>query len=76
MLYHYLAVTSSKDQVHLDLGFVFEVFCQKLMKSVDSHGSSSLLFVLKVMVSNFVSKDSHKVRIALIVMLPFELLWR
>ncbi len=55
-------------------GLCFEVFCQKLMKSVGSHGSSSLLFVLKLMVWNFVSKDSHKSRIALIVMLPFELL--
>jgi hypothetical protein len=34
-----------------------------------SHGSSSLLFVMKVMFRYFVS-DSHKVIIALIVVLP------
>jgi hypothetical protein len=34
-----------------------------------SHGSSSLLFVMKVMLRYFVS-DSHKVIIALIVVLP------
>jgi hypothetical protein len=36
---------------------------------VGSHGSSSLLFVMKVMVCHFVS-DSHEVMIALIVVLP------
>ncbi len=39
------------------------------MNSVGSHGSSSLPFVMKVMVCHFVS-DSHEVMTALIVMLP------
>ncbi len=39
------------------------------MKSVGSHGSSSLLFMVKGMVWHFVS-DSHKVMTAVIVMLP------
>jgi uncharacterized membrane protein YkvI len=39
------------------------------MKSVGSHGSSSLLFMMKVMVCHFVS-DSHEVMTALIVVLP------
>jgi hypothetical protein len=41
----------------------------ELMNSVGSHGSSSLLFVMKVMVCHFVS-DSHEVMTALIVVLP------
>jgi len=41
----------------------------ELMKSVGSHGSSSLLFMMKVMVCHFVS-DSHEVMTALIVVLP------
>jgi len=43
--------------------------CWELMNSVGSHGSWSLLFVMKVMVCLFVS-DSHEVMTALIVMLP------
>ncbi len=43
--------------------------CWELMNSVGSHGSSSLLFMMKVMVCHFVS-DSHEVMTALIVMLP------
>jgi hypothetical protein len=39
------------------------------MYPVGSHGSSSLPFVMKVMVCHFVS-DSHEVMTALIVMLP------
>jgi len=39
------------------------------MNSVGSHGSSSLLFMMKVMVCHFVS-DSHEVMTALIVVLP------
>ncbi len=39
------------------------------MNSVGSHGSSSLLFVMKLMVCHFVS-DSHEVMTALIVVLP------
>ncbi len=39
------------------------------MNSVGGHGSSSLLFVMKVMVCHLVS-DSHEVMTALIVMLP------
>jgi hypothetical protein len=39
------------------------------MKSVGSHNSSSLLFVVKVIVCHFVS-DSHKVMTAHIVILP------
>jgi hypothetical protein len=41
----------------------------ELMNSVGSHGSSSLPFVMKVMVCHFVS-DSHEVMTALIVVLP------
>jgi hypothetical protein len=41
----------------------------ELMNSVGSHGSSSLSFVMKVMVCHFVS-DSHEVMTALIVVLP------
>ncbi len=43
--------------------------CWELMNSVGSHGSSSLLFVMKVMVCHFVS-NSHEVMTALIVVLP------
>jgi hypothetical protein len=39
------------------------------MNLVGSHGSSSLPFVMKVMVRHFVS-DSHEVLTALIVVLP------
>jgi hypothetical protein len=39
------------------------------MKSVDSHGSSLLLFTMRVMVWHFVS-DSHKVMTVLIIGLP------
>jgi len=43
--------------------------CWELMNSVGSHGSSSLPFVVKVMVCHFVS-DSHEVMTALIFVLP------
>jgi hypothetical protein len=43
--------------------------CWELMNSVGSHGSSSLPFVMKVIVCHFVS-DSHEVMTALIVVLP------
>jgi hypothetical protein len=43
--------------------------CWELMNSVGSHGSSSLPFMMKVMVCHFVS-DSHEVMTALIVVLP------
>jgi hypothetical protein len=43
--------------------------CWELMNPVVSHGSSSLPFVMKVMVCHFVS-DSHEVMTALIVVLP------
>jgi hypothetical protein len=43
--------------------------CWELMSSVGSHGSLSLLFVMKVMVCHFVS-NSHEVMTALIVVLP------
>jgi len=43
--------------------------CWELMNSVGSHGSLSLLFMMKVMVCHFVS-DSHEVMTALIVVLP------
>ncbi len=43
--------------------------CWELMNSVGSHGSSSLPFVMKLMVCHFVS-DSHEVMTALIVVLP------
>ncbi len=43
--------------------------CWELMNSVGSHGSLSLLFVMKVMVCHFVS-NSHEVMTALIVVLP------
>jgi hypothetical protein len=47
----------------------FYTYCWELMKSVGSHGSLSLLFVMKVMVWNFVS-NFHKVTTVLILMLP------
>ncbi len=43
--------------------------CWLRMNSMGSHGSSSLPFVMKVMVCHFVS-DSHEVMTALIVVLP------
>jgi hypothetical protein len=43
--------------------------CWELMNSVGSHGSSSLPFLMKVMVCHFVS-DSREVMAALIVVLP------
>jgi hypothetical protein len=43
--------------------------CWEPMNSVGSHGSSSLPFVMKVMVCRSVS-DSHEVMIALIVRYP------
>jgi hypothetical protein len=43
--------------------------CWELMNSAGSHGSSSLPFVMKVMVCHFVS-NSHEVMTALIVVLP------
>jgi hypothetical protein len=43
--------------------------CWERMNSVGSHGSSSLPFVMKVMVCHFVS-DSHEIMTALIVVLP------
>jgi len=43
--------------------------CWELMNLVGSHGSSSLLFMMKVMVCHFVS-NSHDVITALIVVLP------
>jgi hypothetical protein len=43
--------------------------CWEVMNSVGSHRSSSLPFVMKVMVCHFVS-DSHEVMTALIVVLP------
>jgi len=43
--------------------------CWELMNLVHSHSSSSLRFVMKVMVCHFVS-DSHEVMTALIVVLP------
>jgi hypothetical protein len=42
--------------------------CWELMNSVGSHGSLSLLFVMKVTVCHFVN-DSHEVMTALIVVL-------
>ncbi len=42
--------------------------CWQLMNSVGSHGTSSLPFVIKVMVCHFVS-NSQKVMTALIVVL-------
>jgi hypothetical protein len=43
--------------------------CWELMNSLGSHGSSSLPFVMKVMVCHCVS-NSHGVMTALIVVLP------
>jgi hypothetical protein len=43
--------------------------CSELMNLVGSHGSSSLPFVMKVMVCHFVS-NSHEVITALIIVLP------
>jgi hypothetical protein len=52
-----------------DYDMLIYTHCWELMNSVGSHGSSSLPFVMKVMVCHFVS-DSHEVMTALIVMLP------
>jgi hypothetical protein len=49
--------------------YVIYSHCWELMNSVSSHGSSSLPFVMKVMVCHFVS-NSHEVMTALIVALP------
>ncbi len=50
------------------------VKCQEVMKLVDSHGSSLLLFMMKVMVGYFVS-DTHKViTVFILVMLVLVLL--
>ncbi len=46
---------------------IFYTYCLGLMKSVGSHGSSSLLLMMKVKVSHYVS-DSHMVMSAVIVM--------
>jgi hypothetical protein len=43
--------------------------CWELMKSVGGHGSSSMLFVMKVMVWHFAS-EPHKVKTTLILVLP------
>jgi hypothetical protein len=46
----------------------------ELMNAVGSHGNLLLLFVMKVMVWHFM-KDSHKVKIALIIGLPSNCCW-
>jgi hypothetical protein len=43
---------------------LIDVHCWELIRSVGSHGSLSMVFVMKVMVWHFVS-DSHKVVTAL-----------
>jgi hypothetical protein len=53
----------------LDYYMFIYTHCWELMNSVGSHGSSSLPFVMKVMVCHSVS-DSHEVMTALIVVLP------
>jgi hypothetical protein len=53
----------------LDHYILIYTYHQELMTSVGSHVSSSLLFVIKVMVWHFVS-SSHMVMIEVIVMLP------
>jgi hypothetical protein len=60
--------------LHGILGGLFYTYLHpwwKLMKSVGSHGSLSLLFVMEVTVWHFVT-NSHKVMTALIVVLPLE----
>jgi hypothetical protein len=52
-----------------DYYMLIYIHCWELMNSVGSHGSSSLPFVMKVMVCHLVS-NSHEVMTALIVMLP------
>jgi hypothetical protein len=52
-----------------DYYMLIHTHCWELMNSVGSHGSSSLLVVMKVMVCHFVS-NSHEVMTAHIVMLP------
>jgi hypothetical protein len=49
--------------------YAYLTHCCELMNSVGSHGSSSLPFVMKVMVCHFMS-DSHEVMTPLIVVLP------
>jgi hypothetical protein len=52
-----------------DYYMLIYIHCWELMNSVGNHGSSSLPFMMKVMVCHFVS-DSHEVMTALIVVLP------
>jgi hypothetical protein len=52
-----------------DYNLLIYTHCQKLMNSVGSHGSLSLLFMMRVMVWCFVS-NTHKVMTAFIVMSP------
>jgi hypothetical protein len=52
-----------------DYCMLIYIQCWELMNLVGSHGSLSLLFVMKVMVCHFVS-NSHEVMTALIVLLP------
>ncbi len=56
---------------------IYYTHCWELMKSMcNSHGSSSLLFMIKkVMVWHFVS-DSHKVMTTLNSCVTFKMLWR
>jgi uncharacterized membrane protein len=49
----------------VDYYMLIYTHCWDLMNLVGSHGSSSLLFAMKVMVCHFVS-DSHEVMTALI----------
>jgi hypothetical protein len=65
-----LEVAGSQDHLFWeDYYMLIYTHCWELMNSVGSHGSLSLLFVMKVMVCHFVS-DSHEVMTALIVVLP------
>ncbi len=50
----------------VDYDILINTHCWELMWSVGSHGSLSLLLMLKVMVRHFVS-DTHKVMTALIL---------
>jgi hypothetical protein len=52
-----------------DYNLLIYTHCQKLMNSVGSHGSLSVLFMMRVMVWCFVS-NTHKVMTAFIVMSP------
>ncbi len=56
-------------EIWVDCHILVYTHCPELMKSVKSHGSLSLLFMMKLMVWHFVS-DSHKVMTILIIMLP------